>query len=79
MYNFTLGLTAKNKIELESAMKTVKSISRPHFEIRLVETESGAYRVCYSQGEEKVVGEPVSDYSLATMLFDMKLIELEGH
>lgn len=79
MRNSSSGLLAKNNVELESTMKTVKSITRPHFEIRLIETDSGAYRVCYSHNDKTIMGEPVSDYSLAARMFDLKLIELEGH
>ena len=80
MYNFTLGLKATNKIEWSSAMKTIKSIRRHRFAIRLIETESGAYRVCYTKGDaEEVIGESLSDYSLAALVFDITLIKLEGN
>lgn len=66
--------------DFHSTMRAIKTIVRPSFEIRLLETESGAYRVCYEQsGKEPHIGEPIRDYSLASTIFDLKLIELEGH
>lgn len=70
----------QNTVNWESLMKTIKLICRPRFEIRLIETSSGTYRVCFTKNDQpEVVGEAVSDYSLAAIIFDMKFIELEGN
>lgn len=66
---------------MTSTMKTVKRIIRPRFEIALVETSSGQYRVCHynRHTEKETTGEAISDYTLAAHVFDLKLAELEGN
>ena len=60
-------------------MKTIKAICKARYEVRLVETEAGKYRVCYQVNEKQTIGELISDYSIASKIFELKLIELEGH
>jgi len=62
-------------------MKTIKKITTRRYEIVLVQLESGAYRIAYegTMTDEPNISEPIDDYKTASMLFDLKLQELEGH
>lgn len=62
-------------------VKTIKSIITPRYEVRLVQVESGAYRVAFNSklNKEPILGEPMDDYNLASLVFDNKVQELDGH
>lgn len=60
-------------------MKTIKSISTERFELCVVEMSNGQYVVAYETNNEVKTSEGLNDYDIASVLFDMKLIELEGN
>ncbi len=66
-------------------MKTVKSISTYRFAVRLVETESGEYRIEYMNKFDALsvdgptISEPIRDLNNAIHLYDLKVAELEGN
>ena len=60
-------------------MTVIKSITEAKFRVELVENSKGRYLVRYEQNEKTTTCEPVVDYLVATMLFDIKLQELQGH
>lgn len=61
--------------------KSIKTLVTRRFEIQLVQLENGTYRIAYegTMTDEPVLGEPIADYKTASMLFDLKVQELEGH
>lgn len=60
-------------------MKTIKLIGTKNYEVSLIETDNGKYRVLNTTlGETRDSGDIV-DYKLASALFDMKLQELDGN
>lgn len=59
---------------------TVKMIGTRRYEIALIEiVESGKYMVIYSKENDNYCSDEISDYSMASSLFDIKLAEIEGH
>lgn len=62
-------------------METVQSVSSKFFEIKLSQSKSGTYYVSYMRrgDEEATMSEPMKDLRVALSVFEIKLIELEGH
>jgi hypothetical protein len=66
-------------------MIQIKAISTPRFYVRLLEMESGGYRIEWLRQYDRIisdqpfVSELVKDLNTAIQLFDTKLIELEGN
>ena len=59
---------------------TVKMIGTRSYEIALIEiVENGHYMVIYSKENENYCSDEILDYSTASLLFDMKHAEIEGH
>lgn len=60
-------------------LKVIKKISMSKFDLQIVELPSGQYQIISETQTEKQTSEKLSDYGIASFLFDMKLRELEGH
>lgn len=59
---------------------TVKMIGTRSYEIALIEiVENGKYMVIYSKANENYCSDEISDYGIASSLFDIKHAEIEGH
>lgn len=58
---------------------TVKSYLTGKFEVELLQDQYGRYRIRYQQHGEDQYSEWITDFITASMLFDIKLQELEGH
>lgn len=63
---------------LASHLIVIKQISTTKFEIATVEHPDGMYSVAYTTSQEARLSEKLSDYNTANLLFDIKLMELEG-
>jgi hypothetical protein len=61
--------------------KIVKAFETDRFEVALVEMPSGMYKVLSIKNgqQEPDVSESIQDYITASMLFDMRIRDLEGH
>lgn len=62
----------------------IKAINNGRFEIALIETANGEYRILHTfmnEDKEQDVekSESIKDYATASYLFDLKLQELEGN
>lgn len=57
----------------------IKGIETDRFSIELSQDSHGRYRIEYTWGSREEVSEWIPDYVTASMFFDMKLQELEGH
>ena len=58
---------------------TVKSYITKQFEVELLQDSNGRYCVRYQYGVDDRYSEWMTDFITASMIFDMKLQELEGH
>lgn len=59
---------------------TVKMIGTRRYEIALIEiVGNGKYMVIFSKENENYCSDEISDYNVASSLFDIKLAEIEGH
>lgn len=59
---------------------TVKMIGTRRYEIALLEiVENGKYMVICSVENENYCSDEISDYNIASSLFDIKLAEVQGH
>ena len=58
---------------------TVKSYLTRKFEIELLQDQHGRYCIRYTTHDGDKYSEWITDYITASMLFDHKLVELEGH
>jgi len=61
-------------------MKITKSVTTERFKIELIEMPNGSYRISYVSSDlDPIVSEMISDLKLGLYMFDLKLLELEGH
>lgn len=60
-------------------MKCVKMIGTKRFILSLYQTDTDKYQIVLEQGDTKHTSENLSDFRIASILFDMKLQELEGN
>lgn len=62
-------------------MTTIKTVSTRRYEVSLEQLDSGMYCVAYevSGDEAPTFMHPTNDLKLATLMFDKKLMELEGN
>lgn len=61
------------------AAKTIKTISLPNYHVGLYELSDGKFIVVSSHYDEVRESEPLSDFNWASVLFQTRLMELEGH
>lgn len=57
---------------------TIKMISTTNFEIILIELPNSTYKIAYELDGRSTISESISDYSMATYLFETKLTELDN-
>lgn len=64
-------------------MEVIKAVATQRYTVELSQAKSGAYYIkvdTYSGDDmESVMSDAITDYKLATHVFDAKLNELEGH
>jgi hypothetical protein len=60
--------------------ETIKEVTTNRYQVRLVQ-DSDSFYVMYDSKTQAfpVVSEAIKDYNVASGLFDMKLVELEGN
>lgn len=68
----------KNERDISNNFTTIKMISAGEFEIALLESPQGKYRIVYVTEGLTHDSEFITDYSVATHLFETKLHELKN-
>jgi hypothetical protein len=60
--------------------ETIKEVTTKRYQVRLVQ-DSDSFYVMYDSKTQAlpVISEAIKDYNVASGLFDMKLVELEGN
>jgi len=57
----------------------IKSIITTRFEVELFQHPDGAYCIRYRVRDEDSYSERITDYGMASFMFDLKVADLEGH
>lgn len=68
-----------NNLAEVSMSKTLKLVGTKNFTVELVELDSGMYCVRHEVDEKMHFSEKITDYNIASYMFDLKLQELEGN
>lgn len=58
--------------------RIIKSVDHPNFTLSIYDTPNG-YKIRLEQMDEISENECIKDYKTVSFLFDLKLMELEGH
>lgn len=58
--------------------RTIKMVSTNDYEIILIETPEGKYRILADRGGIIELGEEIEDYKTSSFLFDLKIEDMES-
>ena len=77
----TIGVPMSKRKGDYTAYKVVKAIETKRFEVVMIELNNGAYRILSAPNADgnTDMSEAVLDFGTASLLFDMKVREFEGH
>lgn len=58
---------------------TIKSIITNRFEVELFQYDDGAYCIRYRTNKDDMYSERITDFGMASFMFDLKVHDLEGN